>query len=129
LIRIKITIQGEPDVAPLTMTYDYPGKTDEEIFANSANLVKEKLDRNLKININESITVYSAFIVSGIRDGKSPEEIQKNASGLLRPEQVMIGVPETLRTVSFDVALDDDNSAKLVLSAPIQVSDYILQSS
>lgn len=128
MIRIKITIQGEPDVAPLAITHEYSDKTDEEIFANSVNLVKEKLDRNLKININESIIVYSAFIMSGIRDGKSPDEIQKNASGLLGPEQVMIGVPETLRTVSFDVALDD-KSAKLVLNTPIQVLDYILQSS
>lgn len=126
MIRIKITIQGEPDVAPFTMTHDYPGKTDEEIFANSVNMVKEKLDKNLKININEAITVYSALVVSGIRDGKSPDEIQKNASRLLRPQQVMIGVPETLRMVSFDVTLDD-NSAKLVLNTPIQVSDYILQ--
>jgi urease gamma subunit len=126
LIHLKITIKGEPDVAPFTMTYQYPDKTDEEIFVNSVNLVKDKLDRNLKININEAITVYSALIVSSLREGKSTLEIQKNASSLLRPEQVMIGVPETLREMSFDVTLDG-NPAKLVLSAPIQISDYILQ--
>lgn len=127
MIHIKLTIKGEPDVAHLTRTYQYPDKTDEEIFVNSVNLVKEKLDKNLKININEAITVYSALIVSSLRDGKLPDEIQKNASSLLRPEQVMIGVPETLREMSFDITLDG-NPVKLVLSTPIQISDYILQS-
>lgn len=127
MIHIKLTIKGEPDVAHLTRTYQYPDKTDEEIFVNSVNLVKEKLDKNLKININEVITVYSALIVSSLRDGKLPDEIQKNASSLLRPEQVMIGVPETLREMSFDITLDG-NPVKLVLSTPIQISDYILQS-
>lgn len=127
MIHIKLTIKGEPDVAHLTRTYQYPDKTDEEIFVNSVNLVKEKLDKNLKININEAITVYSALIVSSLRDGKLPDEIQKNASSLLRPEQVMIGVPETLREMSFDITLDG-NHVKLVLSTPIQISDYILQS-
>lgn len=127
MIHIKLTIKGEPDVAHLTRTYQYPDKTDEEIFVNSVNLVKEKLDKNLKININEVITVYSALIVSSLRDGKLPDEIQKNASSLLRPEQVMIGVPETLREMSFDITLDG-NHVKLVLSTPIQISDYILQS-
>lgn len=127
MIHIKLTIKGEPDVAHLTRTYQYPDKTDEEIFVNSVNLVKEKLDKNLKININEAITVYSALIVSSLRDGKLPDEIQKNASSLLRPEQVMIGVPETLREMSFDITLDG-NPVKLVLSTPIQILDYILQS-
>jgi urease subunit gamma len=91
-------------------------------------MVKDKLDRNLKININEAITVYSAFIVSKLRDGKSIEQIQKNASDLLNPEQVMIGVPETLRKMSFDVVLDDNPVRLIVLNTPIQTSDYILKS-
>lgn len=41
----------------------------------------------------------------------------------LRPEQMIIGVPEPLRIVSFDVTIDD-NYAELVLNTSIQVSDY-----
>jgi hypothetical protein len=80
----KELVQTKPDVAPLTRTCQYSDKADEEMFANSVNLVKEKLDKNLKININEAITAYSALIVSSLREGKSPDEIQKNASRLLR---------------------------------------------
>lgn len=128
MIHIKLTVEGEPDVPPFTKIYQYSSKTDDEIFVNMVNMVKDKLARNLKININEAITVYSAFIVLKLRDGGSIEQIQKNASDLLNPEQVMIGVPETLRKMSFDVVLDDDPVRLIVLNTPIQISDYILKS-
>ena len=91
-------------------------------------MTKDRLDKNLKININEAILVYSSFIVSKLRDGIPIEQIQKNASQLLGPEQVMIGVPETLRTMSFEVMLDDGCMKFIVLNTPIQISDYILKS-
>ena len=128
MIYIKITVKGEPDTFPFTKVYQYSSKSDEEIFINSAILIKDRLDKNLKININEAILVYSSFIVSKLRDGISIEQIQKNASQLLGPEQVMIGVPETLRTMSFEVTLDDRCMKFIVLNTPIQISDYILKS-
>lgn len=125
---IKITVKGEPDVSPFTRTFHYSTKTDEEIFANLINMVKDKLDRNLRININEAITAFSALVVSELKDGKSIEQIQKNASILLKPEQVMIGVPETLQQISFEVTLDDGLKRLIVLNTPIRISDYILKS-
>jgi len=128
LIHIKITVKGEPDVSPFTSIFQYSTKADEEIFINSAIMIKDRLSRNLKININEAIVVYSALIVSELRDGKSIEQIQKNASCLLNPEQVMIGVPETLRKISFEVTLDDDSMKLIVLNTPIRILDYFLKS-
>ena len=128
MIHIKITVKGEPDVSPFTSIFQYSTKTDEEIFINSAIMIKDRLSRNLKININEAIVVYSALIVSELRDGKSIEQIQKNASCLLNPEQVMIGVPETLRKISFEVTLDDDSMKLIVLNTPIRILDYFLKS-
>jgi len=127
LTLIKITVKGEPDVSPFTRTFQYSSKTDEEIFANLISMVKDKLDRNLRININEAITAFSALVVSELKDGKSIEQIQKNASSLLKPEQVMIGVPETLQQMSFEVTLDDGNKRLVVLDTPIRISDYILK--
>jgi len=40
----------------------------------------------------------------------------------------MIGVPETLRTISFEVTLDDESMNLIVLNTPIQISDYVLKS-
>jgi len=128
LIYIKITVKGEPDTFPFTKVYQYSSKSDEEIFISSAIMIKDRLDKNLKININEAILMYSAFIVSELRDGKPIEQIQKNASHLLSPEQVMIGVPETMRKMSFEVMLDDESMKFIILNTPIQISDYILKS-
>lgn len=127
MIHIKLTVKGEPDVPPFTRTYQYSNTADEEVFANSVTMIKDRLERNLKININEAITVYSAFIVSELRAGKPTEQIQKNIPSLLSPEQVMIGVPETLRTMSFEITLDGILT-KIILNTPIQISDYILKS-
>lgn len=91
-------------------------------------MIKDKLNRNLKININETIVVYSALIVSELRDGKSIEQIQKNVSCLLTPEQVMIGVPETLRKMFFEITLDDESMKFIVLNTPIPIFDYFLKS-
>ena len=128
MIYIKITVKGEPDTSPFTRIYQYSTKNDEEIFINSAIMIKDRLNRNLKININEAITVYSELIVSELRNGKPIEQIQKNASCLLDPEQVMIGVPETLRKISFEVTLDNESMNLIVLNTPIRISDYILKS-
>jgi len=128
LIHIKITIQGESDVSPFTSIFHYSTKTDEEIFINSSMMIKNRLNKNLKININEAIVVYSALIVSELRNGKSIEQIQNNASCLLNPEQVMIGVPETLRKISFEVTLDDNSMNLIVLNTPIRILDYFLKS-
>ena len=128
MIYIKLTVKGEPDTSPFTRIYQYSSKSDEEIFTNSEIMTKDRLNRNLKININEAILVYSAFIVSELRDGRQIEQIQKNASHILSPEQVMIGVPESLRKMSFEVMLDDGCMKFIVLITPIQISDYILKS-
>jgi len=128
LIYIKLTVKGEPDTSPFTRVYQYSSKSDEEIFTNSEIMTKDRLEKNLKININEAILVYSAFIVSELRDGRQIEQIQKNASHILSPEQVMIGVPESLRKMSFEVMLDDECMKFIVLITPIQISDYILKS-
>ena len=128
MIYIKLTVKGEPDTSPFTRVYQYSSKSDEEIFTNSEIMTKDRLEKNLKININEAILVYSAFIVSELRDGRQIEQIQKNASHILSPEQVMIGVPESLRKMSFEVMLDDECMKFIVLITPIQISDYILKS-
>jgi urease subunit gamma len=128
LIHIKITVKGEPDVSPFTRILQYSTKTDEEIFINSATMIKDRLNRNLKININEAITIYSEFIVSELRKGIPVEQIQKNAACILCPEQVMIGVPETLRKISFEITLDDNSMKLIVLNTPIQILDYFPKS-
>lgn len=129
MIHIKLTVKGEPDIPPFTSDISYLSKTDEEIAANLVAMIKGKLDKNLRININESIALYSAFVISGLSNDMPIEQIQRDASVLLRPEQVMIGVPETLRKMSFEITLGDKIPRMVVLDTPIRISDYIIKSS
>lgn len=128
MIHVKVTVKGEPDTSPFTRIFSYPKKTDEEIFMNSATMIKERLDRNLKINTNEALIVYSSYIVSELGENKSIEQIQKNAHRVLNPDHVLIGVPETLREMLFEVKLDDKPTQVVIFNTPIPVSDYVLKS-
>lgn len=126
MIHLKIEVKGEPDVPPFTRIFEHGDKTDEQIFFNSVDIVKEKLARNLKINTNEALLVYCAYIVNELRSRKSKNTIEKNVSKILSTHNVMIGVPETLRKITFETTIDDLPKQVIIFEKPIPVSDYIL---
>src|SRR3954447_16423705 len=106
MMLVRVTIKGEPDTAPLRHTFFYADESDEKLFYNSVNMIKEKLDRNLKININESLIIYCEYVVSKLRADEPINVIERNAKKILSPEMVMIGVPESLRKIVFEVKMD-----------------------
>jgi len=126
MIHLRIEVKGEPDVPPFTRIFEHGDKTDEQIFFNSLDMVKEKLVRNLKINTNEALLVYCAYIVNELRSGKSKNTIEKNVSKILSTHNVMIGVPETLRKITFEATIDDLPKEVIIFEEPIPISDYIL---
>ena len=126
MIHLRIEVKGEPDVPPFTRIFEHGDKTDEQIFFNSVDMVKEKLVRNLKINTNEALLVYCAYIVNELRSGKSKNTIEKNVSKILSTHNVMIGVPETLRKITFETTIDDLPKQVIIFEKPIPISNYIL---
>ncbi|MGI0041511.1 MAG: urease subunit gamma [Nitrosopumilaceae archaeon] len=126
MIHLKIEVKGEPDVPPFTRIFEHGDKTDEQIFFNSVDIVKEKLTRNFKINTNEALLVYCAYIVNELRSGKSKDTVEKNASKILSTHNVMIGVPETLRKITFEATIDGLPKEVIIFEKPIPISDYIL---
>lgn len=126
MIHLKVEVKGEPDVLPFTRVFEHGDKTDEQIFFNSADIVKEKLARNLKINANEALLVYCAYIVNKLRSGRSKGMVGKNASKILSTHNVMIGVPETLRKITFEATIDDLPKQVIIFDEPIPISNYIL---
>ena len=126
MIHIKATVKGEPDTAPFRHTFFYADESDEELFYNSLNIVKEKLDKNLKININESLVIYCAYVIGKLRTNEAINIIQRNAQKILAPDKVMIGVPESLRKIVFEVKIDKLPKRRVILKKPITTSNYIL---
>jgi len=124
MILIKAEVKGEPDVSPFTRIFEYRSKSDEQIFFNSVELIKEKLAKNLKINTNESLVLYCGYLVDQMRARISTDIIENNSRKILSPDKVMIGVPETIRIISFEVILDNFPKKKISFREPIPSMRY-----
>lgn len=115
MINVKAIIRGEPDVPVHTQYFEYLDKSDEQIFFNSEGIIKRKLALKLQINVNEALMIYCAQIVREIREHKAIGNIEKNASSILSVNDVMIGVLETLREITFEAMIDDISKQKITL--------------
>jgi urease gamma subunit len=107
MIYVKAIVKGESDTQPFTQIFDYKDRSDEEIFYKSAEMIKEKIVRDLKINTNEVLVIFCVYVVNEIRARKPVSIIEKNASKIFSIDKVMIGVPETLRNITFRALVDD----------------------
>lgn len=125
MIRIKATIQGEVDMPPFTKFFEYESNS-EKIFFSGLNIVKNRLSQNLRLNLNETLMLYAGLIANEIRSGKSISEIEEIVVYLLSPDKVMVGVPESLRRILFDVKIDENPRQIIKLEEPIVTSDYIM---
>jgi urease gamma subunit len=124
-MKIEVVIQGDPDVQPFTKTFQYE-KTDEDIFVESAQLIKKRLSNNVRLNINDTLELFVTCIVSSLNERKTCSEIKKNIPDLLSPNQVMIGVPETLRKLTFKITTNHIDSQTISISTPITIKPYFL---
>ncbi len=124
MIRIEIVVKGESDLS-FTKLFEFRNE-DDAIFHNVVELVKDKLSKNLKLNVNEALSVYCAYIVSEIRSNKSESEIVNNSSKILTRDNVLIGVPETLREITFNITLDNFPKKIIKYIEPIPTANYIM---
>ena len=63
MIDVQITIKGENAQNSFNKKYYYPNESDEEIFFNSVQLVTARIEKKLKINLNEILTIFLDFLV------------------------------------------------------------------
>ena len=122
-MKIEIVVQGDPDTKSFTRIFHYP-LSDEVIFQESTLLIKKRLSDNMKLNINEALQLFAAFIKTSIDEGKSINEILKHIPKLLSENQVLIGVPESLRQLTFRIRTEEEDKIVHVIS-PIQIKQYI----
>lgn len=125
MIHINALVKGEQDIPPITKQFQYDNNS-EEIFFSGVEVIKTRLSSNLKINLNETLLFYCAYIVSELRAGKSVEEIEKNVHKILSPEKVMVGVPESIQRIIFEVNIDNKIKETIKFDEPIQITNYIL---
>ena len=80
----------------------------------------------MRININETLYIYLNYIINQLSLHKKKSEIIKNVSKLLTPNQVMIGVPESLRKVNFNINTEGKQKLDITVTEPISTTGYIL---
>ena len=125
MIYIKVMVKGEPDVRPIYRIFQYEDETDELILHHSAEMVREKLGKNMKLNVNEVLLLYAYCVASLIRGKKCVDVIENKVRAMLSVHQILVGVAESLRTITFD-AVVDGRREWLVLREPIPSSRYIM---
>jgi urease subunit gamma len=126
MIDIKVMVRGEIDTPPFVKVFQFPDKEEESIFFNVIVSIKKKIEMDLRINANESLAIFCAYVIEQMREYKSQDQIENAAQGILTSDQVMIGVPETLREMSFDVIVDDFPKQRIKFNEPMKISNYMV---
>lgn len=126
MIDVTVTVHGEPDTAPFTRIFRFCNKADYIILSKVIKSISDKLSNEMRINLNEALYVYLNYIIKELRLHRKANEIIPYASTLLSPEQVMIGVPESLRKISFSILKPTSQRLKITIKKPISTSGYIL---
>ena len=126
MIDIKVMVRGEIDTPPFVRVFQFPDKEEESIFFNVIVSIKKKIEMDLRINANESLAIFCAYVIEQMREYKSQDQIENAPQGILTSDQVMIGVPETLREMSFDVIVDDFPKQRIKFNEPMKISNYMM---
>ena len=80
----------------------------------------------MRININETLNIYLDYILNQLQLHKKNNEIRSNLSKLLSPDQVMIGVPESLRKINFKIIGEKKQKLSITVREPISTTSYVL---
>ena len=126
MIDVKVTVQGEPDTVPFTRIFRFYNKADYIILSKLIKSINDKLSKDMRINLNETLYIYLNYIIKELRLHRKTNEMITNASTLLTPDKVMIGVPESLRKIIFNVLMPNSQRLKIIIKEPISTSGYIL---
>lgn len=112
---------------PFFRNLDLRDSIDQKIFFNSVKMIQKKISKKIKINLNESLLLYCANLITNLNLGKSSKQIQNHLLNLLTPDDVMIGVPQCIENITFDIDLGNNIEKKVItLKEPIEIQNYTL---
>ena len=73
----------------------------------ASKLALERKNRGLKLNYPEAVSIISAYIIEGARDGKSVAQLMVDATKILNEDDVMDGVASMMYMVQVEATFDD----------------------
>ena len=84
-----------------------PREKDKLLIFTAALLAERRLARGLKLNHPEAVAYLSAALLEGARDGKTVAELMHYGTTLLKPDQVMEGIPEMIHEIKVEATFPD----------------------
>ncbi|HSZ79047.1 MAG TPA: urease subunit gamma [Chthoniobacterales bacterium] len=84
-----------------------PREKDKLLIFTAALLAEKRLARGLKLNHPEAIAYLTAALLEGARDGKTVADLMHYGTTLLKPDQVMEGIPEMIPEIQVEATFPD----------------------
>jgi urease subunit gamma len=84
-----------------------PREREKLLIVVAADLARRRQVRGVKLNYPESIAIITYEIIEGARDGKSVAELMSFGTTILKPSDVMEGVPEMIHEVQVEATFPD----------------------
>lgn len=96
-----------------------PREQEKLLIHTLADLALRRKAKGLKLNHPESVAVISAAAMEGARDGKTVEQVMKEAAEVLTLDDVMKGVADMIPLVQVE-AVFTDGSRLVTVHQPIK---------
>ena len=84
-----------------------PREKDKLMISVAAMVARRRLERGVKLNYPETISLITDFVIEGARDGVPVAQLMTDGAHLLTASQVMDGVPEMIREVQVEATFPD----------------------
>jgi urease subunit gamma len=84
-----------------------PREKDKLLVAVAAMVARRRLERGVRLNYPEAITLITDYVLEGARDGRSGAELMSAGGEVLRRDQLMEGIPEMTHEVQIEATFPD----------------------
>lgn len=84
-----------------------PREQEKLLVFVAAELAHKRRARGLKLNYPEAVSIITAEVLEGARDGKSVAELMRYGATILTRDDVMEGVPEMIHEVQVEGTFPD----------------------
>ncbi len=96
-----------------------PKEIDKLMLLTLGMIAERRKAKGLKLNYPEAVAYITSAALEGAREGKSVEEVMKEAAAVLRKEDVMEGVADMVGLLQVE-AVFTDGSRLVSIHSPIK---------
>ena len=84
-----------------------PREKDKLMISMAANVARKRLERGVKLNYPEAISLITDFVIEGARDGKMVSELMETGAHVVKKEDCMDGIPDMIPEVQVEATFPD----------------------